>query len=101
MKIDSTTGEVVSTTSDVVAFRSMWSNPFGIIEVDLSNEEEEILYICEIIPLLNSLYDENEQLRQSLEHMISKATEISNRNVLLHEEIGKLTRQNKELGGND
>ena len=43
------------------------------------------------------LEEENEQLRQSIDSMISKATEISNRNVLLHEEIGRQTRLNKEL----
>ena len=46
--------------------------------------------------LLNSLVDENKQLRQSIDHMIEKATEISNRNVLLHEEIGRLTRKLRE-----
>ena len=30
------------------------------------NKEDEILYIPEIIPLLNSLWEENEQLRQQL-----------------------------------
>ena len=51
----------------------------------------------EVVDLLNSLWGENEQLRQSIDSMIEKATEISNRNVLLHEEIGRQTRLNKEL----
>ena len=45
---------------------------------------------------IERLKKENRELRQSIEHMISKATEISNRNVLLHEEIGKLTRKLRE-----
>ena len=46
---------------------------------------------------IKELEDENRELLQSIEHMIEKATEISNRNILLHEEIGNLTRKNKEL----
>ena len=48
---------------------------------------------------IERLKKENRELRQSIENMISKATEISNRNVQLHEEIGRQTRKNKELQG--
>ena len=46
---------------------------------------------------IKELEKENEQLRQTIDSMIKEATEISNRNVLLHEEIGRQTRLNKEL----
>ena len=70
----------------------------GIYRIlDLHKKGKHILTGEENVDLLNALNDENEQLRQSIEHMISKATEISNRNVLLHEEIGRQTRLNKEL----
>ena len=42
----------------------------------------------QIVDCLNVLNDENRELRQSIDSMISKATEISNRNVLLHEQLG-------------
>lgn len=65
-------------------------------------EDEPLLFnsignVKNVVALLNSLSEENEQLRQSIDHMIETATEISNRNVLLHEEIGRQTRKNKEL----
>ena len=68
-------------------------------DVFIKDNEKDyyIRYIEEVVDLLNKLNDDNRELRQSIAHMISKATEISNRNVLLHEEIGRQTRLNKEL----
>ena len=44
--------------------------------------------VMEFLAKNRKLREENEQLRKSIEHMISKATEISNRNVQLHEQLG-------------
>ena len=68
-----------------------------IVNLLNSLNDERMMYKTTIDKRIVELNDENEQLRQSIEHMISKATEISNRNVLLHEEIGRQTRLNKEL----
>ena len=60
------------------------------------NQEQDVLWVSEMIDLLNSLYDENEQLRQSIDFMIKKSAEISTRNIVLHEKIGELQRKLKE-----
>ena len=59
-------------------------------DVFIKDNEKDyyIRYIEEVVDLLNKLNDDNRELRQSIEHMISKATEISNRNVQLHEQLG-------------
>ena len=80
------------TLNDKGIFDNQTKEQFNLIAWDWIECDIE-----EIVEKLNELADENEQLRQSIEHMISKATEISNRNVLLHEEIGRQTRLNKEL----
>ena len=79
-------------------FEKLFSETISIADTSqlLENGNYDIkrMFVKELV---DSLMSENEQLRQSIEHMISKATEISNRNILLHEEIGKLNRANKEL----
>ena len=64
--------------------RFLWIGEHTIIDNKTGNKYSSLSSCL----LLNKLNDENEQLRQSLEHMISKATEISNRNVQLHEQLG-------------
>ena len=45
---------------------------------------------------LNELAEENEQLRQSIDSMIETSAEISNRNVLLHEQLGETQFNHKQ-----
>ena len=63
-----------------------------------------ILKTEEIVDLLNSLSEENEQLRQQLQEykenwddMVELATKTSLRNIELDEQIGRLQRENEQL----
>ena len=62
------------------------------------NEEDEILYIPEIIPLLNSLWEENEQLRQELQKKQEEERLYANEIVELNKTKNEMLNF-KELGG--
>lgn len=52
--------------------------------------------LYELCDDLNKLAEENEQLRQSIDSMIETSAEISNRNVLLHEQLGETQFNHKQ-----